>query len=486
MTTTTATNTNDTYTYENIEISNSTEDIVTPTPEKSEYKSMQSSFYSVFKLVIPKISFKFLIKLSLGVLFLCVVYFIDTNRQVCVFLGKTSRHLVHTLCGRDYLPSLLEWYEGSLVEVDNVYKKNGFGELNMRVVGFNIPIYKGEWKDNLKHGKGVYHLPDGSVYVGSFESDHFQGEGKLLLPNRDVWRGHFFDGHITHGKLSLFGIGSYEGPPSMTGKGVLKYLDGSIYSGDFRDGLRHGKGVFTRINRSHKNESSINSNSYAVRQQNYDDIFDYFDERDLCDIYDGFYKNDEAHGNGNCTFFDGRSYYGPFKNGKKHGKGRFTFADNDVYEGYFEDDVRHGYGTHYVSDGTVCTGIFVRGIFSGQTSCSYSNNDTFVGDFEDITFDNNHNEKYKRKSGTYTLANGDVYTGTFKDNKFSVVDGLYIYSNGLVYSGEFKEGKKHGRGVFYHNSKHKTQMLIEFNEDEPIGENKAKFVELLVLPKEQM
>ena len=44
--------------------------------------------------------------------------------------------------------------------------------------------YDGEWKDGLKHGKGVYHYPTTShilSYEGYFEDDKKQGKGKMIF-----------------------------------------------------------------------------------------------------------------------------------------------------------------------------------------------------------------------------------------------------------------------------------------------------------------
>jgi hypothetical protein len=32
-------------------------------------------------------------------------------------------------------------------------------------------MYKGEWKDGLKHGPGTYTFPDGAMDVGEFRKD---------------------------------------------------------------------------------------------------------------------------------------------------------------------------------------------------------------------------------------------------------------------------------------------------------------------------
>ena len=79
-----------------------------------------------------------------------------------------------------------------------------------------------------------------------------------------------------------------------------------------------------------------------------------------------------------------------------------------------------------------------------------------------------------RSKGTLKLANGNVYTGTFENDKKSGI-GKFIWSNGICYHGEYKDNKKNGKGVltlnngekfqgnFYNNSKHKIGFF--FNKD---------------------
>jgi len=42
----------------------------------------------------------------------------------------------------------------------------------------NCSIYTGEWKQNLKHGKGLLNYIDGKVYEGEFVRSQKQGFGK--------------------------------------------------------------------------------------------------------------------------------------------------------------------------------------------------------------------------------------------------------------------------------------------------------------------
>ena len=92
--------------------------------------------------------------------------------------------------------------------------------------------YKGEWRDNLKHGFGVEKLSDGSVYEGRFQLGQRCGEGSLFVTQ-------------TAGKGSGALVRTYTGQwraGKRDGIGVYWYADGSRYEGNWAAGLRHGCG----------------------------------------------------------------------------------------------------------------------------------------------------------------------------------------------------------------------------------------------------
>ncbi|OMJ71859.1 hypothetical protein SteCoe_29831 [Stentor coeruleus] len=64
-------------------------------------------------------------------------------------------------------------------------------------------FYQGEWRNNKKHGKGVYKWADGRVYSGNWKKDLYDGYGKMIWP------------------------------------------DGSKYKGEWRKGKQHGNGRYT-------------------------------------------------------------------------------------------------------------------------------------------------------------------------------------------------------------------------------------------------
>lgn len=65
-------------------------------------------------------------------------------------------------------------------------------------------MYKGEWKRNLRHGKGKQTYTDQSAYDGEFQNDAPSGKGKKTYQDRSVYEGEFRNGAPTGiGKLTL-------------------------------------------------------------------------------------------------------------------------------------------------------------------------------------------------------------------------------------------------------------------------------------------
>ena len=51
----------------------------------------------------------------------------------------------------------------------------------------------------------------------------------------------------------------------------------------------------------------------------------------------GGFKDDNRHGQGTYTYYNGTKYVGEFKDDKYHGQGTLIFPDGDKYVGEFKD-----------------------------------------------------------------------------------------------------------------------------------------------------
>ena len=90
-----------------------------------------------------------------------------------------------------------------------------------------------------------------------------------------------------------------------------QWADGARYSGEFRDGLRHGRGTF---------------------------------EWDDGCRYEGEWAQDARHGCGTFVSAHGDAYDGEFELDEMHGRGELRWAGGDIYRGQFRRGHRDGDG----------------------------------------------------------------------------------------------------------------------------------------------
>ncbi|XP_078147361.1 alsin [Centroberyx gerrardi] len=150
------------------------------------------------------------------------------------------------------------------------------------------------------------------------------------------------------------------------GRGVLKWPDGRIYTGTFKNGLEDGFGEYISPTKT------LNKNDH---------------------------------------------YQGHWKEGKMHGLGTYRYASGEVYEGSFQDGARHGHGM--LRSGKLNTSS--PSVFIGRW---IHDKKTGYGVFDDIT----KGEKYmgmwqdhlRQGTGVIVTQFGLYYEGAFKDNKMMV------------------------------------------------------------------
>ncbi|XP_030006777.1 alsin isoform X3 [Sphaeramia orbicularis] len=177
------------------------------------------------------------------------------------------------------------------------------------------------------------------------------------------------------------------------GRGVLKWPDGRIYTGLFKNGLEDGFGEFLSPNKT------LNKNDH---------------------------------------------YQGYWKEGKMNGLGTYRYASGEVYDGSFQDGMRHGHGM--LRTGKLNTSS--PSVFIGQW---LHDKKTGYGVFDDIT----KGEKYMgmwqehQRQGTAVVVTqfGLYYEGAFKDNKM-MGTGVLLSEDDTTYEGEFSDDwTLNGKGV---------------------------------------
>ncbi len=135
----------------------------------------------------------------------------------------------------------------------------------------------------------------------------------------------------------------------------IQYEDGTVYTGEVLNGLKHGQGKL----------SFANGTCYAGRfVEDFYEGYGKLRESDM--LYEGMFIKGEKCGNGRQhnkmrsyryeggwkanlknghgveNYPDGSHYEGQYNSGKKHGKGKMTLTNGSIYDGEFNIDKIEG------------------------------------------------------------------------------------------------------------------------------------------------
>jgi len=125
--------------------------------------------------------------------------------------------------------------------------QSSFAPLNPLRIQRGGGVYKGDFKENLRHGFGVYYLSDGSIYDGEWRDNLQSGRGMFRWKDGSYYDGHWKDGkRHGHGVLNVANGFCYEGQwiaDTMDGRGCCIYPDGQRYEGMWSKGKKEGRGT---------------------------------------------------------------------------------------------------------------------------------------------------------------------------------------------------------------------------------------------------
>jgi len=222
-----------------------------------------------------------------------------------------------------------------------------------------------------------------------------------------------YDEYITRIANTMSGFGGemlseYDGERNAAGeeegRGTMRYGDGTIYEGEWKDGQTEGHGVYRCPDG---------------------------------DVYDGEFKAGERNGRGTMRYSDSAVYEGEWKADDRHGRGTMRYADGDVYEGEWKENTFGGHGTLREADGDMYEGEWKADDRHGRGMQRYADGDVYEGEWKEDKFGGH---------GTLREADGDVYEGEWlADQKNG--RGMQRYADGAIYEGEWKADEKNGRGT---------------------------------------
>eukprot|EP00898_Chlorokybus_atmophyticus_P006387 jgi/Chlat1/674/Chrsp104S00016 len=179
------------------------------------------------------------------------------------------------------------------------------------VYGPNGGSYTGEWRNNLKHGKGVLEYRSGALYEGEFASGVRHGSGTLWAPPlKDSTQP--VNPHSSSRRRRVAYHGEWANN-KREGKGISYNEEGDRYEGEWRDGLRHGYGCQIWGGRP--------------------------GDRMGADVYEGEWREGQRCGQGTMTYGNGDQYVGHWRSDMKEGAGVYTYAASGRrYEGVWRGD----------------------------------------------------------------------------------------------------------------------------------------------------
>ena len=250
-------------------------------------------------------------------------------------------------------------------------------------------VYDGEWEKGQKHGRGLFQWISGARYKGEWVEGqmHVSHELQGQADTTDSWhyysaregtapRSLFFNrrlrffftrecliastricassalvSSVIHPSKSRFsarilpfqsaqyfhdvaGVCLFLSlPHSLQGVGSYWGSDGSFYTGNWANGLKHGLG------------RKLYPNG---------------------DSYEGFWAHGSAEGTGRYKWTNGNEYNGDWKAGRMHGYGVFTWASGGRYVGEWAEGFESGSGVFTWADGSAYEGTWNRGLKDGK------------------------------------------------------------------------------------------------------------------------
>ncbi|MFA5260449.1 MAG: hypothetical protein WC450_04400 [Candidatus Omnitrophota bacterium] len=207
------------------------------------------------------------------------------------------------------------------------------------------------------------------------------------------------------------------------GFGTANLPDSSVYEGEFKDGLFHGKGKLTWRNgdtlEGEFKNGLINGKGKHIYHNN--------------SVYEGTFIDGLPDGQGivecpNCR------YTGQFKNGVYEGQGELEYPGLSKYEGDFKLGLPNGYGVITYVDGSILSGLFSNGVVNGQGKRVDGQGTVYEGELKN---------SIPEGKGVAVFKNGGRYEGEFR--KGAISKGLFIIE-GITYEGEFNNWTYNGKG----------------------------------------
>jgi hypothetical protein len=239
--------------------------------------------------------------------------------------------------------------------------------------------------------------------------------------------------------------GEYEGDLNAEGErdgsGIMKYLEGDVYEGEWKEDVMEGLGTMVYDD----------GDKYTGHflQGNFDGAGEYWYRNG--DHYKGEWKNDAFDGDGMYSDHKGSKYEGAWKEDKMHGRGKYLDAAGNIYEGTFHQGKFHGAGKLNYVNGDFYEGEFRLGKRHGQGKCI---------DVDGNAYDGQWLENKRNGYGTFRDVMGGVYKGHYKGGSRDG-PGTYLWPEGQIDVTICKDDVRVGVGVGWSGDRKRAWRMVD-------------------------
>ena len=204
------------------------------------------------------------------------------------------------------------------------------------IVKHESSLYIGEFKGDIREGRGIQIFRDGCYYEGYFKDDSTNVKGRLIFGDGDMYLGQLV-GNSMNGQGVYFKkdgskyIGTFV-DDAPEGKGREEWEDGAQFEGNYLKGCKHGYGVFKFANKT---------------------------------TYKGNFKEDLFWGQGTLVRENGIQYKGQWVEGILKSPATIVSPNGNSYTGEIKDMTQNGKG-EYNDHGRIFIGNFKDGKPDGE------------------------------------------------------------------------------------------------------------------------
>lgn len=250
-------------------------------------------------------------------------------------------------------------------------------------------------------------------------------------------------------------------------KGSRTYVNGVIYTGQFKNNMREGFGSIL-YPQQHPSQRLKYEGEWLTDKIHGNGIMTWVGG----ETYEGQWNNGIKHGFGKYSWTGGKTYVGEWRYGNMSGKGILQYGKHSEipgrksYEGEFRNVIPHGQGIILFEDGRKYEGGIVGNTMKGTGTLVYPPGDkksAYIGMFLNDKFEGHGILKYadgkkyeghwlggQKSTGTLYYSKNDSkkrvkFVGTFQKGK--IWSGIMSYTDKCSYDGKWQNDLPHGNGL---------------------------------------